>query len=51
MANKLYQLSYISETIEQFARNMLLSAIDQTVSGVEQNVSEPGASERAEGEV
>lgn len=51
MANKLYQLSYISDIIEQFARNMLLSAIDQNVSAVRQNVSQPGVSEQPEVEV
>lgn len=51
MANKLYLLSYISENIEQFARNMLLSAIDQNMSSVEQNLLQPGVGEQAEGEV
>ncbi|XP_071722740.1 uncharacterized protein [Rutidosis leptorrhynchoides] len=32
VANKLYQLSYITENIEQFARNALLSVVDQHVS-------------------
>ncbi|XP_022768545.1 symplekin-like isoform X4 [Durio zibethinus] len=33
VANKLYQLSYISGEIEQFATNMLLSAVDQHAAG------------------
>lgn len=50
MANKLYQLSYISDSIEQFARNMLLAAVDQHVSDVE--LSQSGSSkQRVEGEV
>ncbi|PKI51684.1 hypothetical protein CRG98_027924 [Punica granatum] len=51
VANKLYQLSYVSDIIEQFARNMFLSAINQNVSGAEQNVSQPGQNEQAEGEI
>ncbi|XP_021283612.1 uncharacterized protein LOC110416100 isoform X2 [Herrania umbratica] len=35
VANKLYQLSYISGEIEQFATNMLLSAVDQRAAGAE----------------
>ncbi|XVE95126.1 hypothetical protein REPUB_Repub02eG0069500 [Reevesia pubescens] len=35
VANKLYQLSYISGEIEQFATNMLLSAVDQHAAGAE----------------
>ncbi|TYH30989.1 hypothetical protein ES288_A01G139200v1 [Gossypium darwinii] len=35
VANKLYQLSYISREIEQFATNMLLSAVDQRTAGAE----------------
>ncbi|XP_017981184.1 PREDICTED: uncharacterized protein LOC18591877 isoform X1 [Theobroma cacao] len=35
VANKLYQLSYISGEIEQFATNMLLSAVDQRAAGEE----------------
>ena len=50
MANKLYQLSYISDSIEQFARNMLLAAVDQHVSDIE--LSQSGISkQRVEGEV
>ena len=50
MANKLYQLSYISDSIEQFARNMLLAAVDQHVSDIE--LSQSGFSkQRVEGEV
>lgn len=32
VANKLFQLSYITESIEQYARSMLLSAVDQRAS-------------------
>ena len=50
MAAKLYQLSYISDSIEQFARNMLLAAVDQHVSDIE--LSQSGISkQRVEGEV
>lgn len=35
MANKLYKLSYISEKIEQFATSMLLSAVDDHASDLE----------------
>ena len=50
MAAKLYQLSYISDSIEQFARNMLLAAVDQHVSYIE--LSQSGFSkQRVEGEV
>ncbi|CAB4267386.1 unnamed protein product [Prunus armeniaca] len=35
VANKLYQLSYVSEIIEKFATNMLLSAVEQSPSGTE----------------
>ncbi|XWS14864.1 hypothetical protein CRYUN_Cryun35bG0045300 [Craigia yunnanensis] len=35
VANKLYQLSYISGEIEQFATNMLLSTVDQHGAGAE----------------
>ncbi|KAK9983111.1 hypothetical protein SO802_032636 [Lithocarpus litseifolius] len=50
VANKLYQLSYISDSIEQFARNMLLAAVDQHVSDIE--LSQSGFSkQRVEGEV
>ena len=50
MANKLYQLSYILDSIEQFARNTLLAAVDQHVSDIE--LSQSGFSkQRVEGEV
>lgn len=50
MANKLYPLSYISENIEQFATQMLLSAVDNHVSELEH--LQPGYSEqRTEGMV
>ncbi|KAJ7958867.1 Symplekin [Quillaja saponaria] len=39
VANKLYQLSYISEDIEQFATKMLLSALDQEISGANLSLS------------
>ncbi|KAK8705554.1 hypothetical protein V6N13_049154 [Hibiscus sabdariffa] len=35
VANKLYQLNYISGEIEQFATNMLLSAVDQCAAAAE----------------
>lgn len=35
VANKLYLLSYVSEDIEQFAKNMLLSVVDQHVADIE----------------
>ncbi|XP_039055422.1 uncharacterized protein LOC120198113 isoform X2 [Hibiscus syriacus] len=35
VANKLYQLNYISGEIEKFATNMLLSAVDQRAAGSE----------------
>ncbi|KAJ6848642.1 uncharacterized protein M6B38_275495 [Iris pallida] len=35
VANKLFLLNYASETIEQFARSMLLSVVDQHVSEAE----------------
>lgn len=49
MANKLYVLDYISEDIERFAANMLLSAVDQHVS----DIKPPSVSieQRTEGEV
>ncbi|KAJ6730256.1 SYMPLEKIN-RELATED [Salix viminalis] len=34
VANKLYQLNYISQNIEQFATNMLLSAVEQRSSDI-----------------
>ncbi|XVF39705.1 hypothetical protein PTKIN_Ptkin01aG0054500 [Pterospermum kingtungense] len=49
VANKLYQLSYISGEIEQFATNMLLSAVDQHAADAE---LQPGSiDERGEREV
>ncbi|XP_057503929.1 uncharacterized protein LOC130787563 isoform X1 [Actinidia eriantha] len=41
VANKLYVLNYISEDIERFAENMLLSAVDQRVSDIELSQCEP----------
>ncbi|GLT60543.1 hypothetical protein SLA2020_333050 [Shorea laevis] len=49
VANKLYQLSYISENIEQFARNMLLSAVDQHASQAQVSQSR-STTQSAEGE-
>lgn len=50
MANKLYLLSYISETIQQYATDMLLSAVNQQISDAE--LSECGScDQRLEGEV
>lgn len=49
VANKLYQLSYISESIEQFAKNMLLAAVDHHISDIE--LSESGTEQRVKGEV
>ncbi|OMO57473.1 Armadillo-type [Corchorus olitorius] len=47
VANKLYQLSYTSGEIEQFATNMLMSAVDQRAE-----LLQPGSTdERGEGEV
>ncbi|KAM5575185.1 hypothetical protein ABKV19_014231 [Rosa sericea] len=40
VANKLYQLNYISEVIEKFATDMLLSAVEQPLSGIEHSQSE-----------
>ncbi|KAK4742635.1 hypothetical protein SAY87_000636 [Trapa incisa] len=51
VANKLYQLSYISDAIEQFAQNMLLSAIDQNVLAVGKNILQPGGNEQPEVEI
>ncbi|XVF36517.1 hypothetical protein REPUB_Repub19eG0064800 [Reevesia pubescens] len=50
VANKLYQLSYISGDIEQFATNMLLSAVDQHAAGAELSLS-GSTDERGEREV
>ncbi|KAJ4850650.1 hypothetical protein Tsubulata_037952 [Turnera subulata] len=49
VANKLYQLSYISENIEQFATNMLLSAVNHHASDVE--LLQSGSTDQREGEV
>ncbi|CAN1289762.1 SYMPK [Linum perenne] len=49
VANKLYQLGYISENIEHFATNMLLSAVDQQFSAV--GLSQSASTEQREGEV
>ncbi|KAI9200581.1 hypothetical protein LWI28_010098 [Acer negundo] len=50
VSNKLYQLSYISESIEQYAKNIMLSAVDHHLSDVER--SQSGCpDQRAGGEV
>ncbi|KAJ9674105.1 hypothetical protein PVL29_023574 [Vitis rotundifolia] len=49
VANKLYLLSYISENIQQYATDMLLSAVNQHISDPE--LSQSGSSDqRLEGE-
>ncbi|KAF7817075.1 Symplekin isoform A [Senna tora] len=50
VANKLYQLSYISEDVEQFAKQMLLSAVDHKVLDTGLSQSRP-TEQRAEAEV
>ncbi|KHG28872.1 Symplekin [Gossypium arboreum] len=50
VANKLYQLDYISGEIEQFATNMLLSAVDRHAAGAE-FLHSGSADERGEMEV
>lgn len=50
VANKLYLLSYVSEDIEQFATNMLLSVVDQRVPHVEQTHANSNE-QRTEGNV
>ncbi|XP_024026606.1 uncharacterized protein LOC21408219 isoform X2 [Morus notabilis] len=50
VANKLYQLSYISENIEQFATQMLLSAVDNHTSDLE-HVQSVSTEQIAEGVV
>lgn len=50
MSNKLYQLSYITENIEQYATNMMLSAVNQHSSNLECSQSD-SADLKAEGEV
>ena len=50
VANKLYLLSYISENIQQYATDMLLSAVNQHISDPE--LSQSGSSDqRLEAEV
>ncbi|XP_031276645.1 uncharacterized protein LOC116135075 isoform X2 [Pistacia vera] len=50
VSNKLFQLSYITQNIEQYATDMMLSVLDQHPSDVE--CFKPGSSDqRAEGEV
>ncbi|KAJ0086334.1 hypothetical protein Patl1_08733 [Pistacia atlantica] len=50
VSNKLFQLSYITQNIEQYATDMMLSVLDQHPSDVE--CLKPGSSDqRAEGEV
>ena len=50
MANKLYLLTYVSENIQQYATDMLLSAVNQHISDAE--LSQCGSSDqRLEGEV
>lgn len=44
MANKLFQLSYVAETIEHFAKSMLFSAVNQNASDVE--VCQPDSNEQ-----
>ncbi|XP_054788592.1 uncharacterized protein LOC129294336 isoform X2 [Prosopis cineraria] len=44
VANKLYQLSYISDDVEQFAEQMLLSAVDQ--KALDTGLSESGPIEQ-----
>ncbi|KAK9166135.1 hypothetical protein Scep_001326 [Stephania cephalantha] len=43
VANKLYPLSYVTENIERFATNMLLSVVDQIP---DKEISQAGAAER-----
>lgn len=50
VANKLFVLNYISEDIERFAANMLLSAVDQHVSDIKLATS-VSTEQRTEGEV
>lgn len=47
MSNKLYAVSYISESIEKFATNMFLSAVDQHSS--DSLLSESADSDRRNG--
>ncbi|KAF2323897.1 hypothetical protein GH714_003802 [Hevea brasiliensis] len=49
VANKLYQLNYIADNIEQFATKMILSAVDQRTSDTE--LSQSGSTDQREGEV
>ncbi|XP_065881785.1 uncharacterized protein [Euphorbia lathyris] len=48
VANKLYQLNYIANSIEQFATKMLLSAVHQHTSDTD--LSQSGSAEQREGE-
>eukprot|EP00257_Ricinus_communis_P017024 XP_015575361.1 uncharacterized protein LOC8288069 [Ricinus communis] len=48
VANKLYQINYIAEKIEQFATKMLLSAVDQHASDTE--LSQSGSIDQRDGE-
>lgn len=50
VANKLYLLSYISGNIEQYATDMLLSAVDQRIPDIELSHSVPGTEQKV-GEV
>ncbi|XP_050213474.1 uncharacterized protein LOC126664901 [Mercurialis annua] len=49
VANKLYQVNYIAESIEQFAIKMLLSAVDQHASDTE--LSQSVSTDQREAEV
>ncbi|KAF9687403.1 hypothetical protein SADUNF_Sadunf02G0089900 [Salix dunnii] len=49
VANKLYQLNYISQNIEQFATNMLLSAVEQHASDIKP--SQSVSTDQREGQV
>uniref|UniRef100_A0A251IQD5 Symplekin n=1 Tax=Manihot esculenta TaxID=3983 RepID=A0A251IQD5_MANES len=49
VANKLYQLGYIADSIEQFATKMMMSAVDHHAADGE--VSQSGSSDQREGEV
>lgn len=49
VANKLYQLNYISQNIEQFATNMLLSVVEQHASDIKP--SQSVSTDQREGEV
>lgn len=49
VANKLYQLNYISQNIEQYATNMLLSVVEQHASDIKP--SQSVSTDQREGEV